>query len=238
MNEKNTFKECCSYVAALLEAQDHRKQGKTATPPPAITISRQTGARGRSIGQKLAHTLSEQSPQTSLPWTLFDENLVEKILCDHDLPSSLAKFMPDDSVSELDSTINEILGRHPSLWTLFEHSVETMVHLCHIGHCILVGRGGNKIAQGLRNVTRVYFVGSQPRRIQQMVQAHGMSRKEAQQFIKHEDHARQRFMKDHFSCDINDPTQYDLVINTDHYCDEAVVQMIMHAIATQRALQL
>jgi hypothetical protein len=235
MNEKNAFKECCSYVAALVQAQDHPKPGNAPRNPPAITISRQAGARGRSIGQKLQNTLREQAPQAAAPWTLFDENLVEKVLEDHDLPTSLAKFMPDDSVSELDSTINEILGRHPSLWTLFEHTVETMVHLCHMGHCILVGRGGNKIAEGLTNVTRVHFVGSPPRRIQQMVQSHGMSPKDAQHFIKHEDRARQRYMKYHFSCDINDPTQYDLIINTDHYCDEAVVQIILHAIAAKQA---
>jgi hypothetical protein len=236
MNEKSTFKECCSYVAALVQAQDHPEAGSEAKNPPAITISRQAGARGHSIGQKLQDSLRAQSPEASVPWTLFDENLVEKVLNDHDLPTSLAKFMPDDSVSELDSTINEILGRHPSLWTLFEHTVETMVHLCHMGHCILVGRGGNKVAEGLTNVTRVRFVGSTPRRIQQMVMAHGMSPKDAQHFIKQEDHARQRYMKHHFSCDINDPLHYDLVINTDHYSDEAVVQMVLHAVAAKQAM--
>ena len=235
MNEKNAFQECCSYVAALVRAQDHRKAGQALSKPPAITISRQAGARGRSIGQKLQQTLREQAPHTQPQWRLYDEDLVDTVLQAHDLPTSLAKFMPDDSVGELNSTINEILGRHPSLWTLFEHTVETMVHLCHAGHCILVGRGGNKIAEGLSNVTRVRLVGSAPRRIQHMVQCHGQSTKDAQRYIKHEDHARQRYMKYHFNCDVNDPTGYDLVINTDRYGDAAVVQMILHAVLAQQA---
>jgi hypothetical protein len=234
MKETVTFNECCSYVAALVQAQDH-PEAEGALNPPAITISRAAGARGRSIGKALQATLRTQSPKASVPWTCFDEGLVEKVLKDHDLPSSLAKFMPEDSVSEIDSTINEILGRHPSLWTLFEHTVETMVHLCHTGHCILVGRGGNKVAEGLRNVTRVRLVGSPARRIQQMVTVHGMSAKEAEHFIKEEDHARQRYMKHHFNCDIDDPEHYDLVINTDHYSDEAVVEMILSAVAAKQA---
>ena len=232
MNETTTFKECCSYVTASVQEKAHPK---VEPPPPAITISRQAGARGRSIGKKLKSALRAASPKDPIPWTYFDEDLVEKVLKDHDLPTSLAKFMPEDSVSEIDSTINEILGRHPSLWTLFEQTVETMVHLCHMGHCILVGRGGNKVAQGLSNVTRLRFVGSLPHRINQVVKVHEMSTKDAQHYIKQEDHARQRYMKNHFHCDIDDPLHYDMVINTDHYSDEAVVQIVLSAVAAKQA---
>ncbi len=232
MNETTTFQECCSYVAALVQ---EKARPEVEPPAPAITISRQAGARGRSIGTKLQHALRAESPKDPIPWTCFDENLVETVLKDHDLPTNLAKFMPEDSVSEIDSTINEILGRHPSLWTLFEQTVETMVHLCHMGHCILVGRGGNKVAEGLSNVTRLFFVGSPPQRIKQMVNVHGMSTKDAERFIKQEDHARQRYMKHHFNCDIDDPRHYDFVINTDHYSDEAIVQMVLCAVAAKQA---
>ncbi|MBT4756917.1 MAG: cytidylate kinase-like family protein [Opitutae bacterium] len=231
MNETSSFNECCSYVAALVQEKTHPE---VEQPHPAITISRQTGARGRSIGKKIQDALREGSPQDPIPWTCFDEDLVEKVLNDHDLPASLAKFMPEDSVSEIDSTINEILGRHPSLWTLFEQTVESMVHLCHMGNCILVGRGGNKIAEGLSNVTRVRFVGSLSQRIKQVVSIHGMSNKEAKYFIKQEDRARQRYMKNHFDSDVENPFDYDLVINTDHYSDQAVVQIVLSAVAAKQ----
>tara|TARA_B110000093_G_scaffold66088_1_gene71805 strand:+ start:18628 stop:19329 length:702 start_codon:yes stop_codon:yes gene_type:complete len=232
MNETSSFNECCSYVAALVQerARPHAEQHT-----PAITISRQFGARGRSISKKIQDALRDGSPQDPIPWTCFDEDLVEKVLKDHDLPTSLAKFMPEDSVSEIDSTINEILGRHPSLWTLSKHTVESMVHLFHLGHCIIVGRGGNKVAEGLSNVTRVRFVGTLPQRIKQMINVHGMSSKEAKYYIKQEDYARQRYMKNHFDCDVEDPLDYDLVINTDHYSDEAVVRFVLSAVAAKQA---
>lgn len=234
MNETATFKECCSYVAALVQAQDHPEADGLPQNPSAITISRQAGSRGRSIGEKLQQALGAESPKDAIPWAFFDEDLVEKVLKDHDLPTNLAKFMPDDSVSEIDSMINEILGRHPSLWTLFEHTVETMVHLCHMGHCILVGRGGNKVAEGLSNVTRVRFVGSKQRRLLQMINVHKMSLEAAKAYIKMEDQARKRYMKRHFDSDIDDPREYDLVINTDHYSDEAVVQIILSALVAKQ----
>ena len=236
MNDSSTFEECRNYIAALIKVHSHHESKSEVKSPPAITISRQAGARGRSIGKKLKQALRDQSPKNEIPWTYLDEELVEKVLEDHDLPTSLAKFMPDDSVSEISSMINEILGRHPSLWTLFEHTVETMLHLCHTGHCILVGRGGNKVAEGLRNVTRVRFVGSKQRKLLQMINKHGMSLEEAKAYVKREDRARQRYMKVHFNCDVDDPRYYDLVINTDHYSDEAVVQMIINAISVERII--
>lgn len=235
MNDSTTFKECCSYVAAIVQSQDHPEAARLPRNPSAITLSRQAGSRGRSIGKKLQATLREQSPEDAVPWTFFDEDLVEKVLKDHDLPTSLAKFMPDDSVSEIDSMINEILGRHPSLWTLFEQTVETMVHLCHMGHCILVGRGGNKVAEGLTNVTRVRFVGSKQQRLLQMIDGYEMSLEAAKAYIKKEDQARKRYMKRHFDSDVDDAREYDLVINTDHYTDEAVVQMILGAVEAKKA---
>jgi hypothetical protein len=232
MSEHATFSECCSYVAALV--QEH-PIAKDTHIPSAITISRQAGARGRSIGQKLKAKLRADSPKDAVPWTFFDETLVEQVLKDHNLPTNLAKFMPEDAVSEYSATINEILGRHPSLWTLFEHTAQTMTRLCHTGHCILVGRGGNKVAEGLANVTRVRFVGSHARRMQQMVTVYGKSIDEAKRYIKDEDHARKRYMKHLFNSDIDDPLEYDLVINTDHYSDEAVVAMILAAVEAKKA---
>ncbi len=76
---------------------------------------------------------------------MFDENLVSQVLDDHDLPAELEKFMPDDTIGEWEGTINELLGRHPSLWSLFEKTSGTIARLARMGHCIIVGRGGNEV---------------------------------------------------------------------------------------------
>ena len=224
-----SFQECRAYVAAHLHHQTkyHPKQAKRL---PAITISRQTGARAHSIGMKLQAALREDAPEGSVPWTLFDENLVKKVLEDHQLPADLEKFMPDDAVNEYEGAVNELLGRHPSLWTLFEKTVSTIVQLSRMGHSILVGRGGNEITRGFHNVINVRLIGSKEQRIRHLVVTHGMELAYAKKFVKGEDAARRRFLKQHFDADINDPERYDIVINTDHLEDDAVVEMLAAAI--------
>lgn len=221
-----SFSECRGYVAASM----HHKPKSKSVQLPAITISRQTGARGRSIGTQLQATLRAEDSKAKIPWTLFDDNLVKQILEDHQLPAELEKFMPDDAVSELESSINEILGRHPSMWSLFEKSVRTIVRLSRMGNCIIVGRGGNKITQGFPNVLQVRLIGTLEKRIQHMVALKHISRKEATDYIKKGDAARSRYMKQHFHCKIDDPLLYDLVINTDHCSDEQAVEILTAAI--------
>ncbi len=86
MNKTTSFNECYSYVTALMQAKARPAE---AQPAPAITIARQAGARGRTIGKKIQHALRDGSPQDPIPWTCFDEDLVEKVLNDNDLPPSL-----------------------------------------------------------------------------------------------------------------------------------------------------
>lgn len=233
MRETPSFGEARSFVVAQALSSDHTSAPDSEKPDPAITISREAGARGRTIGKQLIKHLRETDPSEEVPWTLFDEDLVAKVLEDHDLPKELEKFMPDDAVSEFEGSINEILGRHPSLWTLFEHTVDTIARLCHRGRCIVVGRGGNMITRGLPNVLRVRLIGSPANRTHQMIEHHGMSEREALRFIESEDAARRRYVKQHFGAEISEPALYDLVVNTDHMSDEAIVRMLAAAIDVQ-----
>lgn len=227
-----SFQECRGYVAAHL----HNKADtppKRNQRPPSLTISRQSGARARSIGMKLQAALRADSPQDGIPWTLFDDNLVQQVLEDHQLPADLEKFMPDDAINGYTGAVNELLGRHPSLWTLFEKTVSTVARLSRMGHSIIVGRGGNEITRGYSNVVSVRLIGSEARRLRHMIEEHGMTEVGARKFIKEEDAARRRFLKQHFGTDIDDPNRYDLVVNTDHFDDDAVVQMLVAAIRSK-----
>jgi hypothetical protein len=221
--------ECRTYVAAHLKSKDH-PVSTTPHRTPSITISRQAGARGRSIGEKLQNALRARNPKDPVPWTLFDKDLVKRILEDHNLPAELEKFMPDDAVGELEGSINEILGLHPSLWSLFEKTVETIARLCRMGNCIVVGRGGNNISRGFSNVLHIRFIGSKDLRMHQINQMQDLSLKEAEKYVKEEDAARRKYVKQHFHCDIDDPLLYDLVINTDLLDDDTVVNIIISAV--------
>ena len=78
-----------------------------------ITISRQAGSGAHVVAESLVAGLQARDPQASPPWTMFDRDLVERVLKDHKLPERLAEFMPEDRVSGIADTIDELLGVHP-----------------------------------------------------------------------------------------------------------------------------
>jgi len=179
-----------------------------------VTISREAGTGGHLIAEKLAEHLQTLSPVGSASWIVFDRNLVEKVLEDHQLPPRLARFMPEDRISQLEDTLDELFGLHPPSWSLVEKAGETMLRLAELGNVILIGRAGNIITSKLEYAFHVRLVGSLEARTEFVQVDRQLDAKRARELIQHEDEGRRRYLKRYFHKDIDDPLLYHLVINT------------------------
>lgn len=215
------LKSQCRYV------DSENKEPKKVLP--FITISRQTGSGGITIGEKLVNYLRghEQKKTICPSWTLFDRNLIETVLHDHNLPMEFAKFMPEDKVSETKDMVEELFGLHPSEWALAHKTSETILHLAQLGNVILVGRGANVITRKfLSTGFHVRLVGSLEMRIRHVQDYYHLKRDDAASFVKKEDEGRKRYLKQNFDKDIDDSLLYDVVINTDFISYDDAAKMI------------
>jgi cytidylate kinase len=208
----------------------------------AVTISRQAGCGALAVGESLAEYLQARAQRDLAPWTVFDRNLVEKVLEDHHLPKSLARFMPEDRIPELADIMDELFGLHPSSWTLVRQTAETILHLAELGRVILIGRGANVITQKLSHVFHVRLVGSFEKRLEHVQEFNHLDKAAAADFIRREDRGRERYLKKYFHKDIADPLLYDLVINTDTvaYGEAARIigEAVLNRVATQQAVRI
>jgi hypothetical protein len=198
----------------------------------AITISRQAGSGGHSVGGRLEELLQARCPEASPPWTVFDKNLVEKVLEDHHLPNRLAQFMREDRISEISDTMDELFGLHPPTWTLVRKTADTILRLVEVGHVILIGRGGHVITRNLDYVFHVRLVGSLEKRVKCMQEIEHLSADAALAMVRRDDLGRARFLKKYFKKDINDPLLYHLVINTDLVTYDAAARIIADQVAS------
>ena len=227
MSESLSFGKCLAFIGAQLEADSRTGPVvRRERQHPAITVSRQTGAGGKPIAASLAEYLQRHGPKTQRPWTVFDKNLVEQVLADHKLPREIARYMPEDKISQISYMVEELLGLHPSSWTLLHQTIETILHLAQIGNVILVGRAANVVTTGLEHVFHVRLVGSEEKRVKLVEDYYSLGHKAAVAFMRKEDRARERFVKKHFGKDINDPLLYDLTINTDRVSFEEATRLI------------
>jgi len=224
--------KCRSY----LDAQIGRvARGEAHRELPVITISREALAGASDIAQLIAQRLNQQTPsENGCPWTVFDRNLVERVLQDHELPKTLNQFMSEDaSVFSPGSAVEELLGLHPSDWTLVQHTTDTIFRLARLGNVILIGRGANIITALNQNAFHVRLVAPRQVRIQRAARIYQLTAREAAVFVREKDAARQRYVKHHFHVSIDDPLQYHAILNTGLLSFEAAARLIADAVTLQ-----
>jgi cytidylate kinase len=218
------YEQCLEFINCQLRPAGRSSQDQP-TIKPAVTISRMTGSGGRTVAAKLAEFL-QTNARSHCHWTVFDRNLIEKVLEDHHLPNRIAKFAPESHKSMVTDMMEELLGLHPSSWTLVQQTAESILHLAQLGHVILVGRGANVITSKLENVFHVRLVGSLEKRTERVQQVYNLGRQDALEFLRKEDNGRRHYLKEHFQKDIDDPTLYHLVVNTDRISYDETTRLI------------
>src|SRR5215471_12077879 len=154
MNTPAEFERCLSFINCHLQPESARQPVTYDAPPPkyAITISRQSGCGAHAIAEKLASVLQARTPSDAPPWTVFDRNLVEHVLAEHQMPGRLARFMPEDRMPQIDDMVGELFAVHPPSWELVQRVSESILHLAESGNVILLGRGAVVVTARLPHV--------------------------------------------------------------------------------------
>ncbi|MFM8718488.1 MAG: AAA family ATPase [Chthoniobacterales bacterium] len=209
MSESVSFEKYRAYLVS----QKDRPSGERPHQP-FVTISRQAGAGAETVARLLAEKLNAQGPKDAQPWTVFDKNLIGKVLEDQNMPQEIARHVHEDKDTTLKALVGELLGMHPSMWTIFHHTSDTIIKLARIGRCIIVGRGGNIITAKLKGGLHVRLVAPETVRLAHLKSHLKMDDKAAEKHLHDEDAGRRRYLKSNFEKDIDDPLLYDAVLNT------------------------
>lgn len=210
------FEKARSYLDLQLTRPPLTGGVRGAPPSQYITISRECGSGGSSLARLLAAQLNRQQPanEGQPPWTVFDQEIVQHMLTAQDLSPKLARFLPEDRVSELTSSVGEIVGLHPNLWDLVQRTNGFLRALATRGRVILVGRGANFAAAGVPGGIHVRLTAPVDHRDRHMARVMQCPLREASAHNRQIDAARRSYVRSVFDCDVADPLHYDVVINT------------------------
>lgn len=234
MNVRPTFTQFTAYLDAQSRAAAEAERGKRPRPP-FVTLSRQMGAGAVSVSKELAEYLQSRDRPSAVPWTVLDRDLMDRVLQEHHLPTSLAPYLPEGRISEIQSAIRELFGLHPPLATMMRQMAETILGLAEMGRVILVGRGAHRITAQLEGGVHVRLVGSFEKRVERVMALYRLSRKAAVALMKKGDAGRRAFVKKFHGVEIADPLLYHLVINTDRVTIPEAAQMIGDFVLSREA---
>ena len=200
---------------------------------PCITISRETGAGAEEITDKLVEILQKYRKENQPDWTIFDKNLIEKVIEDHHLPKTLSEVFDEKKYSSILSFASEVLVGQPSVQTLVHKTTQTILSLAELGNVIIVGRGGNIVTADLSNSFHVRLVAPLEDRINRVKEVYGYDTKQATDFLKKDDQARKNYLSTYFHKQIDDPLLYHLTINTHHFSYDHAAELIADAVMTK-----
>ncbi len=195
-----------------------------------ITISRESGAGADKVSQHLSELFRERQTIDTPDWTVFDKNIIEKMLDDNKLPKRLGKILEEDKISVVSSLMSEWLSGNPPVWNLIHKTTHTILQLAINGNVIIIGRGANIITRKLQNVFHVRLVSTLEFRINHIMELYNLNSKVALEYLKREDSSREKYLLTAFGKNIEDNLFYDLIINTKSFGFKNTAEIIENAV--------
>lgn len=204
---------------------------------PFVTISRETGAGGHNLADKILELIAVESTDALFQgWQCCDQELCHRIAQDPKLKGSSDGLLVSEYHSQTEDLISQILTGTPPQDKALKKMFRLIRDLALFGKTIIIGRGSTCLTRDLPYGVHVRLVASMRSRVALMMKAHGQDEKWATEKIKEQDRAKAALVRTFFHKDIEDPLLYDAVWNTDRVEVGDIAQVIVGMIRKKAAL--
>jgi cytidylate kinase len=202
-----------------------------------ITINRELGSGGRTVGRKLAEKLN-------VPF--YDKVLINELKEKFKLSTEEIEKLKGskrqwwrefiNTAMYLGQGMNETLyyqrmsGKEEHLLTsndMFEVEKEVLKNVAEEESCIIAGRSGFSIFANHPNHLSILIQAPMEHRIQRIMSKQQLSHEEAEKVIKKVDEMRENYVKKYTGTSRYDTRNYDLVINMEGKTEDDAVDLIL-----------
>lgn len=202
-----------------------------------ITINRELGSGGRTVGRKLAERLGVEFFDKALIKTMEEKyNLtVEEI---EKLKGRKTYWWEDFAkvmrIGEPEIRhYEEKLGKEPEKLTtdnVFKAETKILEGIAEEESCVVAGRCGFFVFRNHPNHLSIFIQASMSFRLERLMRKRNMTEDEARKTIAQVDKMRENYVKKFTDTSRYDTRNYDLVIKADGKTEDEIVDIIMHVI--------
>ena len=202
-----------------------------------ITISRELGSGGRTVGRKLASRLGVRYS---------DKELIHSLMRKFNLTASGIEKLKGEKKSWLSEAI-QLVAPVPKMGMLsrsdythvqefrpdltpddvFQAESQILREIAEHGPCVIAGRSGFFVLEDRPDKLDVFVTAPHGQRVERVMRKQDISREEAERVIKKVDKARDNFVKRYTGRSRYDARNYDLVINMDGLSEDDAVDVIL-----------
>lgn len=196
------------------------REGRTATHWPVITVSREFGARGAALADKINQKIG---------FTVWNRALVQAIAEDSEASQEIVDSLDERRRKSLeDAVMGALMGSKVTNVQYLRSLMRLVQAICAHGSAVIVGRGANYVLRA-DDVLRVRVVAPLENRVLGYARRQGMSEKEARQIIQTSDAERSEFVQYQFRRDVDAPSDYDVVLNSATYDLAQMTELVLQA---------
>jgi cytidylate kinase len=219
----------------LREPPRHGFQGDRAEAPLGphiptgltIAFSRESGARGGTIGRRVG---------SKLGWQVYDQELLEYMAQDTVVRQGVLENLTPVATVWVEEQLQQLLreqniSQHPSIQNL----AHIVLALGAQGEAVLIGRGAGFILPRATTL-HVRMIAPLEERIAYMSEWLRLTREEAARKVCDSDARRNEFINTHFHRNPDEVHQYDILLNASHLGEDVCAELIAQA-ARARSVQ-
>ena len=197
-------------LEAIVEQQARRWQlvrdeRQSPEPRPVLTIARQHGAGSADVVRTLA---------AELGLDVFDREIIHQIAESTHLSERVVSTLDDQARVWLADWLEGIASHDFLSAAEYRYQLMRVVGaIARHGGAIILGHGAHLVlAEG--EALRVQLVAPLDARVAAVMQRKGIGEREARRQVQAVEAGRRAFLMQHFHVDLDDPTRFDLVVNT------------------------
>jgi cytidylate kinase len=179
-----------------------------------VTISYSIGSDGPKIAHRVAKDLNIE---------LYDDQKIQEMI--------VSLGIKTEDIKELDEKepgfFDRLLSRKPDIYLRYLDSA--VYSVAQKGDGVIVGHGSQTLLQDFGCALHVLINNNRENRIQYLMEQEGMRREAAEKLIRKRDNKLKGFFRFAYQREWDDPTIYDMVINTEKMGTETAAALIIEA---------
>lgn len=202
-----------------------------------ITINRELGSGGRTIGRKLAERLNVK---------FYDKALIKELTKKFELSVEELEKVKASKRNWWNDFVQGYLNRYnveerfnvevnvATTENIFRVESQFLKKLAADESCVIAGRSGFYIFRNEPNAIKILIQSTMEKRIERVMEKQGLTEEEAKAVIAKVDKGREHYTQQFSGTSRYDTRNYDLVINVAHLTEDDAVEVIMDYITKQK----
>ena len=215
---------------------------------PVITIGRQFGAGGRTVGEMLAQRLKADVLESQLIDEVAHRLQLpkEEVEAEDEQPGSLLHrllmalgsasgepMIPPETAAWNPPNVDPVFDTRRAVLEITQHVIREAARSDNV---VIVGRGGAYILRDFEGALHVFLRAAEPVRVKVVMARFGLSEEEARRRLKQADENWTAYIKQVYGHDRNLAAHYDLVLDTGRLGYEGTVEATLAALNHRKPL--